>query len=168
MSLTHKESPRVVWTTIFEFWGILLADRQVSTRRLEVLVFFYPNAKTSSIMSPDLWGFSTYWQTSLPPQDWGFVSFFTPNAKFLSIIRNIIPPGADNPLVKPNSTSAHHHRDGILRPSQDRGFWSFFYPYAKTYTPPDAHDPLVKPKGTRAYHRTHPSRQFFLDFLDFF
>jgi len=64
----------------------LLTDRFIT--RLGVLVFFYRNAKTSSIMSPDV--------------------------------------GDSDLLVKPKSTSAHHHRS--IRPSQDWGFLFFLPP----------------------------------------
>ena len=74
-----------------------------------------------------------------------------------------MPPDASDPLVKPKSTSTHHHE--IIRPSQDWGFWSFFYPDAKTYVPPDAGDSLVKPKGTRTHHHGRIRPTFFFGFF---
>jgi len=97
-----------------DFWVkrvFLLTDRQVSTTRLGVLLFFYPNVKTSSIMPPDAGDpmvrtqkyERTQSQTHSSISRLGGFVFFYPNA------RTYMPPNAGNPLVKPKGTRAYHH-----------------------------------------------------------
>jgi hypothetical protein len=120
-----------------DFWVkrvFLLTDRQVSTTRLGVLLFFYPNVKTSSIMPPDAGDpmvkpkstSAHNHRRTLPFQDWGVLSFFNPT------------PGLTCLQMLATHWSSLKAREHIIMdafvPTFFFGFWNngsenFFFPY---------------------------------------